>query len=277
MTSGDEGMLCTVCIAHPTHADRTSSLVKGCASYRREILTSHHSSLSHRRCMAVNQRVRQEQDAEPVQGPMDHQLRNMNAREVDTMVRLFNTAYFIVKEEAPFITYPKLVSLQLRNGAKMGGQYQNDNACRRFTKYLYNDVMSTTFNEITNCSMMGIMFDGATDKSVCEVELVYVRYVIDGQARNQYLRCQPIEHAHADGVFGAIDQAFRDVGVENWRSKVVGVGCDGASVNLGRNNSVATRITENMNYIVLMHCVAHRLELGIDFHIIRYISYSCDV
>ena len=119
------------------------------------------------------------------------------------------------------------------------------------------------------------MFDGATDKSVCEVELVYVRYVIGGQARNQYLLCQPIEHAHADGIFGAIDQAFRDVGVENWRSKVVGVGCDGASVNLGRNNSVATRITENMNYIVLMHCVAHRLELGIDFHRMRYISYSC--
>ena len=147
--SGDEGMLCTVCIAHPTHADRMSSLVKGCASYRREILTSHQSSISHRRRMAVNQRVRQEQDAEPVQGPMDHQLRNMNAKEVDTMVILFNTAYFIVKEESPFITYPKLVSLQLRNG-----QYQNDNACRRFTKYLYNDVMSTTFNEITNCSMM---------------------------------------------------------------------------------------------------------------------------
>ena len=160
---------------------------------------------------------------------------------------------------------------------RWGGQYQNDNACRRFTKYLCNDVMSTTFNEITNCSMMGIMFDGATDWSVCEVELVYVRYVIGGQARNQYLRCQPIEHAHADGIFGAIDQAFRDVGVENWRSKVVGVGCDGASVNLGRNNSVATRITENMNYIVLMHCVAHRLELGIDFHRMRYISYSCDV
>ena len=119
--SGDEGMLCTVCIAHPTHADRTSSLVKGCASYRRDIMTSHQSSISHRRCMAVNQRVRQEQDAEPVQGPMDHQLRNMNAKEVDTMVILFNTAYFIVKEESPFITYPKLVSLQLRNGAKMGG------------------------------------------------------------------------------------------------------------------------------------------------------------
>ena len=50
--------------------------------------------------------------------------------------------------------YPKLVSLQLKNGVKMGGQYQSDNAYRRF-----------------------------------------------------------------------------DLGVNNWQSKVVGVGCDGAAVN----------------------------------------------
>ena len=50
--------------------------------------------------------------------------------------------------------YSKLVSLQLKNGVKMGGQYQSDNAYQRF-----------------------------------------------------------------------------DLGVNNWQSKVVGVGCDGAAVN----------------------------------------------
>ena len=109
---------------------------------------------------------------------------------------------------------------------------------------------------------MGLMFDGATDTSVLEVELVYVRYVINGQARNQYLRCQPLDHAHADGVFHAIDRAFRDIGIDEWRSTIVGVGCDGATVNMGARNSVITRIKDGTDYIVKMHCVAHRMELN---------------
>ncbi|XP_041374216.1 probable G-protein coupled receptor 139 [Gigantopelta aegis] len=47
-------------------------------------------------------------------------------------------------EELPFTVYPKLLSLHEKNGAKMGNQCQSDNACRRFIKYLYEDVTATT-------------------------------------------------------------------------------------------------------------------------------------
>jgi hypothetical protein len=52
---------------------------------------------------------------------------------------------------------------------------------------------------------MGIMFDGETDKSVCEMELIYARLVINGRAENVYVRVQSIAHAHADRVFAAIN------------------------------------------------------------------------
>lgn len=50
-------------------------------------------------------------------------------------------------------------------------------------------------------------------------------------------------------------------GCHDWKEKLIGAGCDGASVNLGVNDSVATRLRENRPYVMTVHCVAHRLEL----------------
>ncbi|CAC5420099.1 unnamed protein product [Mytilus coruscus] len=52
-------------------------------------------------------------------------------------------------------------------------------------------------------------------------------------------------------------------GNDNWKAKLVGGGSDGASVNRGRNNSVATRLSAGRPYVLNVHCVAHRLELSI--------------
>ena len=50
----------------------------------------------------------------------------------------------------------------------------------------------------------------------------------------------------------------------DWRTKIIGAGSDGASVNMGRNNSVSTRLkAEGREYLVFPHCVAHRLELAV--------------
>ena len=79
-----------------------------------------------------------------------------------------------------------------------------------------------------------------------------------------YVCVQPLQHVLAKRIHGAINEAFIDLGVNNyWQSKVVGVGCDGAAVNIGRRNSVMTWIKDDHPYIIPMHCVDHRLELGI--------------
>jgi hypothetical protein len=52
-----------------------------------------------------------------------------------------------------------------------------------------------------------------------------------------------LEHAHADGVFTAIDTAMNNHGSVHWKEKVVDGGSDGASVNIGKNKSVAKSLT----------------------------------
>ncbi len=56
---------------------------------------------------------------------------------------------------------------------------------------------------------------------------------------------------------------FKRAGIEEWRDKTVFLCCDGAAVNLGRRNGVAVKLKDDVGHLVAVHCVAHRLELGI--------------
>jgi hypothetical protein len=84
-----------------------------------------------------------------------------------------------------------------------------------------------------------------------------------GEPKDLFVGLEDLEHAHAQGVFDSIDRAMLKFGCADWKEKLVGVGCDGANVNLGSNDSVATRMSQNRPYVLPIHCVAHRLELGV--------------
>ena len=56
---------------------------------------------------------------------------------------------------------------------------------------------------------------------------------------------------------------FKRAGIDEWRDKTVFLCCDGAAVNVGRKNGVAAKLRDDVGHLVAVHCVAHRLELGI--------------
>ena len=53
-------------------------------------------------------------------------------------------------------------------------------------------------------------------------------------------------------------------GLSEWSydDHLIGFGADGASVNFGKNNGVYKKLTDEMPWLVRVHCVAHRLELA---------------
>ena len=111
---------------------------------------------------------------------------------------------------------------------------------------------------------MTVLYDGATDASISEVEIVYCRISQSGVVKELFCALEDLKHAHADGVFAAIESAMEvNMEMPNWKEKLVGAGSDGAKVNIGSRNSVATRMQQDRPYVVIGHCVAHRLELGV--------------
>ena len=52
----------------------------------------------------------------------------MSEEKLDWMFMLFNTAYYVAKEERPFSDFGPLVLLQRKNGLQIGEQYANGKA-----------------------------------------------------------------------------------------------------------------------------------------------------
>jgi hypothetical protein len=87
-----------------------------------------------------------------------------------------------------------------------------------------------------------------------------------------------VKHAHAVGILNAIDDAVKDVGItqEVWLSNVVCANFDGASVMIGEINGVAGRLKRHVPHIVVLHCVAHKLELAV-FDTVKRVPYLAEV
>lgn len=131
----------------------------------------------------------------------------------------------------------------------------------RLTDYVAEDIRQFLIKSL--CNARYLLCDGCTVKSTQEVEIVYVRYVDQGEPKQVYLSLPPVQYAHTQGIYEAVEHAFIDHNIQDWKDKLVGIGCDGAAINIGKKNSVATRIKDGAEHVVTIHCVAHGLELAV--------------
>ncbi|KAK5881940.1 hypothetical protein CesoFtcFv8_020577 [Champsocephalus esox] len=108
------------------------------------------------------------------------------------------------------------------------------------------------------------MSDSSVDRSVKDQEMVYLTYVEDGKPVKQFVDIVSLEHAHSQGILDATLVGLRNVGLteQDLKSRMVGFGCDGASVMMGIHNGVAAKLKQMCPSIVPIWCVAHRLELS---------------
>ena len=73
-----------------------------------------------------------------------------------------------------------------------------------------------------------------------------------------------LEKADADSITAAIKSTVKnyiDIEGEDLKSKLVGLSCDGAAVLMGCRRGVATQLRSEIPHLVVVHCLAHRLEL----------------
>ena len=106
---------------------------------------------------------------------------------------------------------------------------------------------------------VSLLCDETTDVSITKQLIIYVRYVLEGDIRVDYLKISDLK----DGTAATIEELLsvcQFVGIN--LSKVVGFGCDGASVMVGARNGVATRLKSHNPVMISIHCVAHRLALA---------------
>lgn len=133
----------------------------------------------------------------------------------------------------------------------------------RFIRYIYEELFQSVKRLIEDdLHFYSILIDGATDSSVTENELIYLRFVENGKPVNHYFSIEDVEHATAEGILQKIEESFDRNRLPNWKDKLIGFGSDGASVNLGCRGGIAALIKRDVPHLVITHCIAHRLELA---------------
>ncbi|KAJ8386092.1 hypothetical protein AAFF_G00176860 [Aldrovandia affinis] len=201
--------------------------------------------------------------ADPQGGALVSAFDRMDAAIKEKMVKLFNIAYFIAKEEASFTMFPKLVALHQTNGLDLGSTYSNDQACRIFITAIGSCFFEELQQSLKSARFFSIMSDSSVDRSVKDQELIYCTYLQNGKPVNQLIQIVALDHANSQGILDAILSGLLKVVVAegDLKKRLVGFGCDGASVMLGVNNGVTARHQRLCPSLVPIWRVAHCLEL----------------
>ena len=75
----------------------------GSSSFRIQNLKAHDSSKIHDSCSKAKAAKEN-----PAKAPFNLAIRNIESEVQEKMIKLFNIAYFVAKEEIPFAKFPKL-------------------------------------------------------------------------------------------------------------------------------------------------------------------------
>ena len=162
-----------------------------------------------------------------------------------------------------------LCELQERHGVDLGSGYKNEKACATFVDFISLDQRRMLVNSLDRARFFSLQLDGSSNAGNVEDEVFLVVLCNpnseDGKVHvhNNFLTIRHPGRANAAGLLACLRAAMSYVGVANWESKLIDVGCDGANVNMGTTGGLKGVLTETMPWVVVFWCLARRLELAL--------------
>lgn len=125
-------------------------------------------------------------------------------------------------------------------------------------------VVDQLVGEFRDSGVFSLMLDESTDVSVHQNLVVYIRYLSSVCGRVQpvtrFLGIKQMSSANAESIFNAVISLLESFDFP--LDKLVGVSTDGASVMVGCQSGVVTRLREVTSGLLATHCISHRLALG---------------
>ena len=144
--------------------------------------------------------------------------------------------------------------------------YRNEKQAVIFIHFIAEIYKANLVEQVKSSELFSLLIDSSTDVAVIDEEIMYLRLIENGRPVTKYFSIQALERGNAEGILNAIDHAFeKELNFEHnqWCEKVVGFGSDGASVMVGHRGGVSALIKRGIPHLMSIHCIAHRLELGI--------------
>ena len=109
--------------------------------------------------------------------------------------------------------------------------------------------------------LFSIQLDESTDVTSCAQLICFARYVHDGDFKEDFLFCLPLQTTtRGIDVFEKVNEFFIDNGLI-WQN-LCGVCTDGAPAMLGCHSGIQARVKTQVSDVLSLHCMIHRHALA---------------
>ncbi|XP_055497234.1 E3 SUMO-protein ligase KIAA1586-like [Leucoraja erinacea] len=181
---------------------------------------------------------------------------------------VFRTAYYLAKMNRPFSDHDDLIELQEKNGVTMGTSLHSRFSSTTIVEHIAKKMQTKIVDSIvSSSSKLSVLIDEATSLSHKSATIVNVKASLDGATPEfVFLDLVEPESQRAESIEEALLNCLDTAGFsEEWlQNNWISFVSDGASVMLGKNSGVATRLTARYPNLFTWHCMNHRLELAVN-------------
>ncbi|KAK1885932.1 E3 SUMO-protein ligase KIAA1586 [Dissostichus eleginoides] len=157
--------------------------------------------------------------------------------------------------------------LQEVSGANMGTSLHSRYSSTQIVEHIAKEMQKKIVHSIvTSSSKFSVLIDEAPSISHKSAMIVNLKASVDGATPEfLFLELVELESQRAKDIEEALLNCLDTAGfTEEWLQKNwVSFVSDGASVMLGKNSGVATRLTARYPNLFTWHCMNHRLELAV--------------
>ena len=217
------------------------AFVEGTANTRTSAFKEHACTEMHKRPMALYKKQHSSNICEYAPIAKALLIPSMDELTRARLKRKFDFAYLIAKEKMSFKKMKLLCDLEERHGVDIGGSYRNDHACATFVKFIALDLQQQLKKDISSANFFSVQVDASTDSGNIEEELFLILYFdprsSDGMVhiRDKFFAVRQLSRGTGQGLYDCLKKAMAYMGVTpiEWKSKMIGLGYDGASSNLG--------------------------------------------
>ena len=241
---------------------KETSMIDGSANFRKSVITDHEVSKYHMKATDLHDAERQQVSATVGQSAAGKALIQLKEKERNHLRLKFRNVHALCKHNRPLSDYSWMTDLDEAKGYEVGSTYRNNQAGSVFMDYIADIEQENVVKTIKDSNFFSITMDGSTDIGTVEQEILYVRTVLKGEITSKFLKIDEPESTSSQNLYNVVKATIHDLGLIASMGKLVGFGCDGASNMLGCKKGLAKLLKDDYPSTVVIHCLAHRLELA---------------
>ncbi|XP_065654519.1 E3 SUMO-protein ligase KIAA1586-like [Hydra vulgaris] len=196
----------------------------------------------------------------------------MNEKFISSTTRIFNTVYSLAKRNRPFSDIESVIELQVKNGLDIGTGLHSRHSESKIVEHIAQETKKELFiSIIKNNLKIGTVIDKASTISSKSTLTVFIKVESSTVASSEispiiFVDIVELDAQDANTIFQSLLGVLLAVGFDTnyLKLNLIGFCSDGASVMLGCKSGVSVRIKEMFPYVIIWHCLNHRLQLVLD-------------